>query len=189
MQLNKPQLIDVVRKSCFSRPFGEMAVEAATGLEVAEVSVSEKWNRISFTVSELGNILRTLHRVWVKRESFFVKMKMSCSHCNSYLWEVYSNVQHWIAKGLRNWFDLRAKMLFYLDFQGYILHGLFHPHSTESASVSHYPTQGDEVGSEKRGENGTQYHFIMVQAWNIEPLCFKIYSLCIEWYKRNNTFF
>lgn len=42
MLLNKPQLIDVVGKSCFSRPVGGLTVEDATGLEVAEGCVSEK---------------------------------------------------------------------------------------------------------------------------------------------------
>lgn len=37
----------------FFRPIGEMTVESATGLEVAEVCVSEKWNPISFPVQSL----------------------------------------------------------------------------------------------------------------------------------------
>ena len=36
MPLNKPRLIDVVGKLCFSRPIEGLTMEAATGLEVAE---------------------------------------------------------------------------------------------------------------------------------------------------------
>lgn len=42
MLMNKPPLIDVAGKLCFSRPFGGLTVEAATGLEVAEGCVNEK---------------------------------------------------------------------------------------------------------------------------------------------------
>lgn len=42
MLLNKSQLIDEVGKLCFSSPIGGLTMEATTGLEVAEVCVSEK---------------------------------------------------------------------------------------------------------------------------------------------------